>query len=197
MIVLLAVLLVGSLTRQDFWSTPDRRAQRLFARGEYAAAAETAGDVMLSGAAWFEAKEFEKAEAAFARSARPEAWFNMGNCRVFLGKYEAAVEAYDAALEQRPDWTGARENREIARLRAERMKQEGGEMGDQKLGADEIVFNQGKKKQEGGQDTKVEGGPSEDKQLQAMWLRRLDTRPADFLKAKCAWQAAQPEEPEP
>ena len=27
-----------------------------------------------------------------------------------------------------------------ARLRAERMRQEGGEMGDQKLGADEIVF---------------------------------------------------------
>ena len=77
------------------------------------------------------------------------------------------------------------------------MNFEGGEMGDQKLGADEIVFNQGKKKQEGGQDTRVEGGPSEDKQLQAMWLRRLDTRPADFLKAKFAWQAAQPEEPEP
>ena len=64
-------------------------------------------------------------------------------------------------------------------------------------GGDEIVFNQGKKKQEGGQDTRVEGGPSEDKQLQALWLRRLDTRPADFLKAKFAFQAAQGEDPSP
>jgi Ca-activated chloride channel family protein len=195
--LLTAALLLGTATRDDFWSTPDQRARRLFDRGDYAAAAETAEDAMLAGVAWFEAKDFEKAEAAFARSGKPEAWFNMGNCRIFLGRYQSAVEAYDAALERRPDWTEARDNREIARIRAERMNFEGGEMGDQKLGADEIVFNQGMKKQQGGQDTRVEGGPSEDKQLQAMWLRRLDTRPADFLKAKFAWQAAQPEEPEP
>jgi Ca-activated chloride channel family protein len=195
--LLLAVLVIGSILRPDFWFTPDQRAQRLFDRGEFVAAAEAAEDPVLAGRAWFEAKDFERAEAAFARSGKPEAWFNLGNSRIFLGKYEGAVDAYGGALRLRPDWTEALENREIASIRAERMKSEGGDMGDQKLGADEIVFQQGKKKQEGGQETRVEESPSGDQQLQAMWLRRLDTRPADFLKAKFAWQAAQPEESEP
>ena len=195
--ILLVLLLVGSVFRADFWFTPDQRAQRLFDRGEFQQAAETAGDPLLAGTAWFEAKDFERAAEAFARSGKPEAWFNLGNSRIFLGKYDAAVDAYDAALQQRPDWPDAQQNREIARIRAERMKQEGGDMGDQMLGADEIVFTKGKNKPEQGQDTITEGDAVGDKTLQAMWLRRLDTRPADFLKAKFAFQAAQPEDPSP
>jgi len=196
--ILLVLLLVGSAFRADFWFTPDQRAQRLFDRGEFSAAAETAEDQLLAGVAWFEAKDFKRAEAAFARSGKPEAWFNLGNARVYQGKYEAAVEAYDGALRQQPGWREAQENRELARLRAEGMKSEGGEMGDQKIGADEIVFSKGKKGSDEGQDTTVDGDANPgDKALQAMWLRRLDTRPADFLKSKFAWQAAQQEEPAP
>jgi len=193
---LLVLLLLGSFLKPGFWFTPDQRAQRLFDRGKFQLAAETAGDPLLAGTAWFKAKEFKRAEASFVRSGRPEAWYNLGNARVFQGKYQAAVEAYDTALEQRPDWPEARQNREIARIRAERMKREGGEMGDQKLGADEIVFTKGRNDPDQGQETVTEGEGMGDKTLQAMWLRRLDTRPADFLKAKFAYQAAQPEEPE-
>ena len=65
-------------------------------------------------------------------------------------------------------------------------------MGDQKLGADEIVFDRNKKS--GGQDTETEETqPLNDSAMQAMWLRRVQTRPADFLRAKFAYQLAEGE----
>jgi Ca-activated chloride channel family protein len=36
-------------------------------------------------------------------------------------------------------------------------------------------------------------GPASDADLQATWLRRLQTTPGDFLKAKFAYQAAHAE----
>jgi Ca-activated chloride channel family protein len=196
--MLIVALITGSVSRPNFWFSADQRAQRSFDRGDFEAAAETAEDPLLAGMSWFEAKDFERAAAAFSRSGSPEAWYNLGNCRVMLGKYEAAVEAYDAALEQHPGWVEARDNRELARIRAERMNFEGGDMGDQTIGADEIRFDKGRSNPDEGQETEVRGDrPTDDKQLQALWLRRLDTRPADFLKSKFAWQAAQQEEPEP
>ena len=60
-------------------------------------------------------------------------------------------------------------------------------MGDQKVGADEITFD--KSQNAGGQDTETETTrPLSDAELQALWLRRIQTRPADFLKSKFAYQ---------
>ena len=66
-------------------------------------------------------------------------------------------------------------------------------MGDQKLGADEIRFD--KKPDSGGQETEVrEDAPASDAALQAMWLRKVQTRPAEFLRSKFAYQLAVGEE---
>jgi Ca-activated chloride channel family protein len=62
-------------------------------------------------------------------------------------------------------------------------------MGDQKIGADEIVFDSAGKN--AGQDTEIAGAQAlSDQEIQALWLRRVQTRPADFLKAKFAFQLA-------
>ena len=133
------------------------------------------------------AGEFETAERAFARVSTPEAEFNRGNCLVMLGKYDAAAERYTRALELRPGWEDAQINRQIALARAKLVAQTGGDMGDQQVGADEITFD--KKKNTGGQDTDTEGDqPLSDAQMQALWLRRIQTKPADFLKVKFAYQ---------
>ena len=113
--------------------------------------------------------------------------FNRGNCLVMLGKYEPAIERYDRALELDPDFEDARINRDVAIARAKLVERKGGEMGDQKVGADEITFD--KSKNAGGQDTETEASrPLSDAELQALWLRRIQTRPADFLKSKFAYQ---------
>jgi Ca-activated chloride channel homolog len=178
---------IAGITWWSLWFTPDQYGQRLLNRGEFRAAAETFRDPMRQGVAWFRASEFEKAEQAFARSATEVAEFNRGNCLVMLGKYEAAIDRYDRALELAPDFEDARVNRDVAVARAKLVERKGGDMGDQKVGADEITFD--KSTNTSGQDTETEASrPLSDAELQAVWLRRIQTRPADFLKSKFAYQ---------
>lgn len=168
------------------WVTSDQQGQRAYDKGEYDKAAELFDDNMWKGVSLYRAGEFKKAEIIFARLDSGEAHYNRGNCLVFMGLYEDAVASYDRALSQRPDWQDALINRAVAVERAKRMKREGGDMGDQTLGADEIVFDKEKK---GGQETTVNGDqPTDASSMQAMWLRRVQTSPADFLKAKFAYQ---------
>ncbi|MEM6279636.1 MAG: tetratricopeptide repeat protein [Verrucomicrobiota bacterium] len=183
------LMVLAASTWIGVWFTPDQEGQRLYRTGEYAAAAEAFEDPLWKGMAWYRAAEFEKAATQFARRDTAEAHFNRGNALVFRGKYEEAVAAYERAIEKRPDWKEAKENREIAALRAEATKAEGGDMGDQKIGADEIKFDN--QKRDTGEDTEInteEASTSQD--VQALWLRRVQTSPADFLKAKFSYQEA-------
>jgi len=181
-------LIIGGITWSGLWRTPEQQAQQLMDKGEFASAAAKFHSPMRQGAAWFRAGEFEKAEQAFARDASAEAEFNRGNCLIMQGKYESAIERFDRALELRPDWDAAVVNRDIAQARI--LNNEGGDMGDQKLGADEIRFD--KKKGKGGQDTELnDGNQISDTAIQAMWLRRVQTKPADFLRAKFIYQSSQ------
>ena len=63
--------------------------------------------------------------------------------------------------------------------------------------ADEIVFEPGASDDPGGESevSEEEGAPLSDDQLQALWLRRVQTKPADFLRAKFAYQLAMGSEP--
>ncbi len=186
---LAALLVLGGISWSGLWFTPEQQGQRLMQRGDFQAAAEIFRDPMRQGVAWFRAGEFEKAEQAFARLATPEAEFNRGNCLIMRGKYPEAIERFDRALELRPGWKDAQVNREIAVARGKRTEQKGGDMGDQKIGADDVVFD--KKKESGGQETVTEEAqPLSDAAMQALWLRRVQTKPADFLKSKFAYQLA-------
>jgi Ca-activated chloride channel family protein len=173
----------------DWWLTRDQQGQRLLDAGNFAVAAERFADPLRKGVALFRAGEFEQAAAVFGRIASAEAAYNRGNALVMRGKYEDAVQAYDRALALRPGFEDASVNREIARLRAERVKKEGGEMTGGELGADEITFEKGKT---GGGEEQVEGETEtlSDAEMRAVWLRRVKTRPADFMRAKFAYQLA-------
>ena len=179
--------LVAVITWSGLWFTPDQQGRRHFQRGEFTEAAKAFRDPMWQGAAWYRAGEYEKAAQAFARRDTAEAYFNQGNAWVLHGKYDTAIACYDRALEKHPDWKEATENRALAAARLKRIEAPGGDMGDQKIGADGIVFD--KKAKNAGQDTEVAGGKAlSDQEMQALWLRRVQTRPADFLKAKFAYQ---------
>lgn len=182
--------------RQNLWRTPDQRGEKLAQQQRFDEAARQFSDPLRQGAAWFRAGSFEEAARAFGRVRTADGAFNRGNALVMLGKYESAVEAFDEALEKRRNWTPAVENREIARLRAERTRLEGGEMTGGMLGADEYVIEPGKGDSQGGDRETVDGGePLSDAGLRALWLRRVQTKPADFLRAKFAFQlAAEPED---
>lgn len=174
--------------------TADQQGQRHFQRKEYREAAVLFQDPMWQGTALYRDGEFEKAARAFSRRDTAEAHFNQGNALLMHGDYEGAITCYDQALERRAEWNAAVENRAIAVARGERTRAEGGDMGDQTLGADDMVFDLNANNEEG-QDTQVTSSQAmSDQQIQALWLRRVQTRPADFLKAKFTYQQAAREE---
>lgn len=184
--LIIPLVFLINTTWVGLWWTPDQQGQRSMDHGDFVAAAGQFRDPFRQGVAWFRAGEFEAAEQAFARVASGEAEFNRGNCLIMLGKYDPAIERFDRALELRPEWDDAIVNREIALARAERVKQEGGDMGNQKIGADEIRFD---KKKTGGQETETDAtAPLSSNEMQALWLRRVQTKPAEFLKAKFSYQ---------
>ena len=187
-----SIFFIASISWAGLWWTPDQQGMRLFARGDFVAAADAFHDPQWRGVAFYRAGEFEKAARAFALSSTPEAGFNQGNAWLMNGKYKAAIDIYDRVLAQRPDWTEARENRDLAAARKKMTDTIGGDLGDQKLGADKIVFDKSHKNE--GQQTDLSGDKSaSSEQMQALWLRRVQTRPADFLKAKFAWQLTEVE----
>ena len=150
--ILLLILVIAALAvfaPLSWWRTPDQQAQTLYDRGDYAAAAELFTSSQRRGAALFRAGEFEAAPNAFARINSAQGHFNRGNALVMSGKYADAITAYERALALQPDWPEATNNLQIAQLRAEKTKLEGGDMTGGRLGADEIVFDT---KKSGGQD---------------------------------------------
>lgn len=178
--------LVAQLAFEEPWWTRDQRGQRHFDAGAYAEAAQSFTNPEWHAMSLYRAGEFADAANALAGVPGAEGAYNRGNALVLLGKYEEAVESYERALELRPDWTAAAENQEIARLRI-RTETALGEATE--VGADDIVFDENMG--QGGDEQEVTGGEAlADDALSALWLRNVQTRPADFLRVKFAYQSA-------
>jgi Ca-activated chloride channel homolog len=172
------------------------------ARQQYAEAAKRFHDPLWQGVALYRDGQFKEAAAAFARVDSPEAIFDRGNALLMHGKYSDAIASYDRALQLRPDWHEAQVNRDLAEARRQMLeppKDDAGGTGGQ-LEADEIVFDDRPQQSSDTQQVEVvTGGQLTDEQLQALWLRRVQTKPADFLRAKFAYQLSrrQQEKPQP
>lgn len=169
------------------WQTPDQQGRHLMAEERYHDAAAAFADPMWAGVARFRAGDFKEAAQLFGGMDTAEAAFDQGNALVMLGKYDDAVARYDRALALRQGWASAEANRNLAKLRGEKIRQKGADAGDQREGADEIVYDKDKKNQEG-QETQTTGAAMSDEAARAVWLKRLQNRPADFLKARFAAQ---------
>lgn len=178
----------------DFLLTADQQAQRLYDQGEYRDAAVRFTQTQRIGSALYRAGEFEQAAAVFGRSVAPEAAFNRGNALVMLGDYASAIESYERALERRPDWTVASENMQLARLRMERLAPPDDDHGGTGglLEADEIKFDTTGRVDKSAEEQTVEAetGEMNDEALRRLWLKRVDTRPGDFLRVRFEYQLA-------
>ena len=170
--------------------TADQRGFRAFERTRYADAASRFADPLWRATALYRAGEFEQAASLFAGFDTFDAAFNQGNALVMQGRYEAAVERYARALELRPGWEDARINRDIATGRAAALAQEGADMTGGRMGADDMVFEQGDTPPSAGEEQVAGAQEPSDAELRSIWLRQVQTQPADFLRAKFAQQYA-------
>ena len=120
--------------------------------------------------------------------------YNLGNAYAALERWDEAIASWDAALAVRPDWTHALENRAavVSMLEAEKKDEDEGPPSDYThFSADQIEFSE---KGEKGERGEVRMEAFSDEQLSEMWMRRLSTTPADFLRFRFAAELAVREE---
>ena len=139
---------------------------------------------------FYRAGALEQASSELARVESPEARFNTANAFARLGFYTDAVASYDAALDARPGWTEAIENRDLvaALIEADAESDEPPPPGGPPtFDADQLEFDE---QGEQGEPGEVDESTMTDEQLQEMWMRRLQTTPADFLRTRFAAEMA-------
>jgi Ca-activated chloride channel family protein len=204
---ILAVLAAGAAylaadreARTTLFATPDQQAQRRFDAGDFAGAAELFTTPDRRGAALYRAGEFKRAAAEFGRTGTPEGALGRGNALLFTGDYGGAIRSYEAALRERPGWTAAAENLALARARLGRLAPPEDQVSQKGVGEDdepdEIVFDDRAKNRADAETQTIagEGEALSDEAMRALWLRRVETKPADFLRRKFAYQLRKAEE---
>ncbi|WP_248919340.1 vWA domain-containing protein [Pseudomonas entomophila] len=97
----------------DLWLRPDQQGQHLLQRQQPAEAARHFEDSQWRGMALYQAGDFEGAAAAFAQGNTAAAHYNRGNALARAGELEAALDAYEQALERQPDFKPALDNQAL------------------------------------------------------------------------------------
>jgi Ca-activated chloride channel family protein len=196
--LLLCALAIGSWRNPDFWSTPDRRGDALLRDGKFSEAAKTYSDPWRIGVAQYRNGDFEAAATSFARVPGATGAFDQGNAWLMHGEYAAAISSYDRALGFRPGWKEAEDNKALAVARQAMIddseKDRDQEQGDTDPPDGEVSDEKGGNNKS--QPVDLAASEVSDEELRASWLRRVQTTPGDFLKAKFAYQAAHVEQKE-
>lgn len=196
--VFAVAIVVGSIRNPHFWRTSEQQGDRLLVEKRFAAAAKAYSDPWHMGVAQYRNGDFEAAARTFARVPGATGAFNQGNAWLMHGKYDTAIESYDRALGFRPGWQEAEENKALARARQAALDASGKDREQEATEAykpDELVFDL---KGENQNEKPIEMNDKQlsDEELRSTWLRRVQTTPGDFLRAKFAYQAqVQPKAP--
>jgi Ca-activated chloride channel family protein len=117
--------------------------------------------------------------AEFSKPDTADAFFLQGNGQARLGKYEAAIEAYDNALLKRRDFPQATANRALVAALIPKPDDSEAEQAPD-LKPDELEFDNQKDK---GKEVKIDAAMLR-KQTAELWMRNLQVSPADFLRQK-------------
>lgn len=178
----------------DLWMTHDQQGRYYFERGDYQKAAEKFEDPLWRGLALSHAGDYESALNAFALSDSPEAWYNQGNALAHTGKYPEAIQAYQQALARRHPWPEAQENLTLVQSLIPKTKSKDKDKEQQEtapdLPPDQMKFDE--KGQKGKKTQQVKLDP---KKMADIWMRNIQTSPAEFLRRRFAIQAAQERHP--
>jgi Ca-activated chloride channel family protein len=109
---------------ENLWLSPDQKAMKAFNAGNAEQAAELFKDKDWKAAAHYRAGNYEKSNELLASPESSTGYYNKGNVLAKLGDYEAAIKAYDDALNMDPDNEDARFNRELVKKALEQQQQQ-------------------------------------------------------------------------
>jgi len=97
----------------DLWLRPDQQGQRLLEQNRPASAARQFQDPQWRGMALYQAGDYAGAAEAFSQGDTAAAHYNRGNALAHSGELEAALDAYEQALERQPDLQAALDNQAL------------------------------------------------------------------------------------
>lgn len=192
-LVIIAGLAAGSFCRPHFWLTANQRGDQLFREGKFADAAQMYNDPLRIGVAQYRDGKFKEAAQTFLRVPGADGAFNRANAFVMSGKYDDAITSYGKALDLRPGWKEAEENKALAIARRDKMKVDDKTREQEAADAyepDKITFDKKKNDSKKSPPDPNASDQLSDTELQATWLRRVQTTPGDFLKTKFAYQVS-------
>lgn len=92
---------------------PDQQGQRLLEQNRPASAARHFQDPQWRGMALYQAGDYAGAAEAFSQGDTAAAHYNRGNALARSGELEAALDAYEQALERQPDLQAALDNQAL------------------------------------------------------------------------------------
>jgi Ca-activated chloride channel family protein len=98
---------------QDLWLRPDQQGLHLLKQKRPAQAAQHFADHQWQGVALYEAGDYTGAAQRFAEGNDAHAHYNRGNALAKSGELEAALDAYEQALERQPDLRPALTNKAL------------------------------------------------------------------------------------
>jgi Ca-activated chloride channel family protein len=194
--LLLVVLATGTANAAfiDWWLTPDQQGRVLFERGEYVQAAQQFEDPLWKGLAYYASEDFVSAATWFAQVDSAYGYLYLGNSMAHLDRLEEALAAYEQALVLEPEFAAAQFNRDWVQglydLSQKEYEDFGGTGG--KLGADDYVFDdRAKDAEQTMTEAEARSQGLTDEQIESIWMRRVQTTPAQFLEIKFSYQLAQ------
>jgi len=192
----LSVLAAGSAQAAfiDWWLTPDQQGRVLFERGEYSQAAQRFSDPLWKGLAYYASEDFVSATSWFAQIDTAYGRFYLGNALAHQDRLAEALAAYDEALALQPEFAEAQFNRDWVRglyeLSQKEYEDSGGTGGQ--LGADDFVFDdRAKNAEQTMSEAEARSQGLTDEQIESIWMRRVQTTPAEFLAIKFSYQLTQ------
>ncbi|MDZ7644973.1 MAG: VWA domain-containing protein [Woeseiaceae bacterium] len=104
-----------ALEWQDLWQTPDQQGRALLEEGDPAAAAERFDHPEWQAVARYRAGDYADSASVFQRGDTTDSAYNLGNSLARMGNFDAAIAAYDRALELDPANEDAAYNRDLLR----------------------------------------------------------------------------------
>ncbi|WP_297837815.1 VWA domain-containing protein [Pseudomonas sp.] len=108
----------------DLWLRPDQQGQQLLDESRPAEAARRFEDSQWQGVALYEAGDYASAALRFAEGNTAADHYNRGNALAKSGDLEAALDAYEQALERQPDLQPALTNKALVEQILEQRKQQ-------------------------------------------------------------------------
>jgi Ca-activated chloride channel family protein len=200
-IVLLAVLALGAMgiSAQKLggfgylWWTADQQGFRLYRERKFSEAADVFADPLWQGTAAYATGRYEESAETFARLPDATGFFNRGNALVKAREYGAAIQSYELAVRENPDWSEAIDNLALARhIQAYLIRsREQSDTGDEReLSADGFKFdNTG----DNGREMVISNESAMEVQSAEKWMRSVNTEMVDFLNTRFALEQARSE----